>query len=245
MRFRRVPALAATVLLSGALLAPCAGAQVRVDAPGAGPFTVKVMSWREIPFRTVVRQAYDYSCGSAAVATLLTHHYGRPTSEADVFRVMYARGDQERIRQVGFSMLDMKGFLKTEGLAADGFRMSLDELAAADTPAIALIDLGRYRHFVVIKGVQGGRVLVGDPALGLKTYARPEFEKMWNGIVFAIHPDPAKNPAFNLAGEWRPWAKAPLSADQASSVAALTRDLPPLYQITPVGGSPQPSGTAP
>ena len=44
--------------------------------PGAGTlFQVPVKSMNEIRFQSVVPQRYDFSCGSAAVATLLTYHY--------------------------------------------------------------------------------------------------------------------------------------------------------------------------
>jgi hypothetical protein len=73
-------------------------------------------------------------------------------------------------------------------------------------------------------------VLVGDPALGLKTYGEAEFAAMWNGIAFMIR-DSADR--FNVADEWRPFATAPMDrALPTDSLAAMTRELPPLYQIT-------------
>lgn len=194
------------------------------------------MSWRDIPFRTVVRQQYDYSCGSAAVATLLTFHYGTRVNESEVFESMFGRGDQERIRQVGFSMLDMRTYLETRGFAADGLRLNLDRLATLDVPAIALITHDNYRHFVVVKGLSGDRVLVGDPTFGLQTYTRAEFEEVWNGVVLAIRrlPDGSTQPAFNREEEWRPWVVAPLDAAQGPvSPTELMRNMPELYQITP------------
>lgn len=212
-------------------------AQVRTHGEGGGHFTIGVMSWRDIPFRTVVRQQYDYSCGSAAVATLLRYHYGVSVGEAEVFQSMFARGDQERIRQVGFSMLDMRTYLEGRGYGADGLRLSLDRLAALNTPAIALITHNNYRHFVVVKGVSADRVLVGDPTFGLQTYSRDEFEEIWNGVVLAIRrpPQGAAQPSYNLAEEWRPWAVAPLGdARGPVSPTDLMLGMRELYQITPV-----------
>src|SRR3546814_1927383 len=59
-------------------------------------------------------------------------------------------------------MLDIKQFLDRRGLQSDGFRMTLDKLAEIGVPAIALINTGGYRHFVVIKGVEAERILVAD-----------------------------------------------------------------------------------
>lgn len=235
---RRWAAFAAAAALGAA---PHASAQARLDGEPAA--TVQVMSWRDIPFRSVVRQQYDYSCGSAALATLLTYSYGLPTSEADAFKAMFDLGDQAKIRKVGFSLLDMKRYIDGRGMRAQGYRLSLDEIARAEAPVIALVNVGAYRHFVVIKGVSGDSVLVGDPALGLKVVPRPLFMKMWNGVALQIEPDgPASDPRFNLASEWTPWSQAPVRrvADTTASLATVTSNQFVLYQITPVIDVPAP-----
>lgn len=228
--------LAATSAALFTMTAP-AQAQVRFHGEAGGNYAVSVMSWRDIPFRTVVRQQYDYSCGSAAVATLLRFHYGAQVGEAEVFESMFERGDQERIRRVGFSMLDMRSYLETRGFAADGLRLNLDRLATLDVPAIALITHDGYRHFVVVKGIDADRVLVGDPTFGLQTYTRAEFEEVWNGVVLAIRrlPDGTTPPAFNREEEWRPWVVAPLDAALGPvSPSDLMRNMPELYQLSPM-----------
>lgn len=220
-----------------ALAAPGASAQVRFHGEAGGAYSVNVMSWRDIPFRTVVRQQYDYSCGSAAVATLMQYHYGVGIGEAEVFQAMFAVGDQARIREVGFSMLDMKNFLESRGFAADGLRLSLDRLASLDIPTIALITHEGYRHFVVVKGVRGDSVLVGDPTFGLQTYTREAFEAAWNGVVLAVRtpPQDVSAPSYNEAEEWRPWAVAPVGdAPAATPAQQLMLAMPELYQITAV-----------
>lgn len=217
-------------------LAGTSDAQVRTHGEGGGHFTVNVMSWRDIPFRTVVRQQYDYSCGSAAVATLLRYHYGMSVGEAEVFQSMFDRGDQARIREVGFSMLDMRTYLESRGYGADGLRLSLDRLATLNTPAIALITHNNYRHFVVVKGVSATHVLVGDPTFGLQTYTRADFEAVWNGVVLAIRrtPEGSAAPGYNRAEEWRPWAVAPLGdARGPVSPTDLLLGMGELYQISP------------
>lgn len=220
-------------LLGTALAVGPAWGQVRFG-PEAGEATVQVTSWRELPFRTVVRQQHDFSCGSAAVATLLTFHYGQPTAEVEAFRQMYALGDQAKIRQVGFSMLDMVTYLSARGLDARGYRLSFEELSAAATPAIVLIQLGGYRHFVVVKGIRGDRVLLGDPALGVRAVPRGAFLAMWNGIALLLQPPPGRAPRFNIAAEWDA-PPAPLEAGaRLDTASSFTRTQLPLYQITSI-----------
>jgi predicted double-glycine peptidase len=224
--------LAAIVLASLSLTAAQAQVQVHTEAADV---SLKVTSWRDIPFRTVVRQQHDFSCGSAALATLLTYQYNRPTTEPDAFTAMFKVGDQAKIRKVGFSLLDMKNYLDAHGFQANGYRLTLDDIAKRGQPVIALIDLGAYRHFVVIKGVAGDQVLVGDPALGLKTYKAADFKKVWNGVVLALYDTPdLKAGAFNLASDWQPWSKAPTGTILPSEVMTANLIAPALYQITAV-----------
>jgi hypothetical protein len=193
--------------------------------------SVRVTSLRDMPFRTVVRQQYDYSCGSAALATLLTHHYDRPTGEAAIFQAMYRAGDQEKIRKVGFSLLDMKRYLEAQGLRADGYRWGLEDLARAQAPAIALINVGSYRHFVIIKGVRHGKVMVGDPAQGLKLYTLDEFARVWNGVVFLVDGKAGPKGAYDRTEEWAHLTLGPLQPMDDSALSSFTRELPPIYQI--------------
>lgn len=227
-----IPPVAAAILAS----AVPAAAQVRLQPDSGGNFDITVMSWWEIPFRSVVRQRYDFSCGSAAVATLLTHHYGRSVSESEAFSAMWQVGDREEIRQRGFSLLDMRSYLQSIGYEAEGFRLTVEQLAQVRRPLIALIDLHGYKHFVVIKGMKGDRILTGDPTLGLTDYAAEDFEKYWEGVALAVMKTPDKRlPSYNLAGDWGPWARAPLDEGgfMRISVSDLTDDLPPDYQLTP------------
>ena len=167
-------------------------------------FRVPVTSYRERPFLTVVKQQYDYSCGSAALATLLSYHYNLPVAESDVFQAMYKVGDQARIQKVGFSLLDMKKYLESRGVPSDRFKIPLDLVAQGGIPVITLIERKGYRHFVVIKGINGDVVLVGDPSLGIKHYSRKEFSAMQvDNIVFVIRDKFEVGEAnFNKAEDW-------------------------------------------
>lgn len=198
---------------------------------GAGSSNVPARSLLEGRFSQVVRQQYDFSCGSAALATLLTYHYDRETGEQDTFDAMYAAGDKEKIATAGFSLLDMKRYLESIGYQADGYQASLETLENAAVPAIALINYRGYRHFVVVKGVNDDEVLIGDPALGIKYMSRAAFEGHWeNGVLFIIknRPDVGRR-YFNQAREWQLLARAPLgSALPAGSLAELTVAMPRL-----------------
>ncbi len=183
-----------------------------VDLPVqvGGGYSVPAVSLKEARFRATVRQQYDYSCGSAALSTLLTHHYGYPVAEQVVFEEMFQFGDRTKIQQEGFSLLDLKLFLEKHGFNADGFEAPLDKLENVGIPAIVLLKENGYSHFVVVKGVRGGRVLIGDPAGGTRVMTRSHFESIWvNQILFVIS-NKTESARFNAAADWSAAPLAPI-----------------------------------
>ena len=188
---------------------------------GGGNYNVPITTFAERRFKTVYKQQFDFSCGSAALASLLTYHYDDVVDEQSVFVDMYNIGDQQKIQQQGFSLLDMKLYLERHGYRADGFKIDLEGLIAANAPAITIINNKGYLHFVIIKGLNDQEVLVGDPAVGVKTIPRDEFEEMWGQrILFLIHDKyNGSETHFQDDKEWALRAKAPL--DQAIDRASL------------------------
>jgi predicted double-glycine peptidase len=201
--------LAGLVLATASLSAVCAEMDMRV--PPGGSYAVRVSSLKEARYRTTVRQQYDFSCGSAATATLLTYQYGVPVDEKQVFVAMYTSGDQAKIRKEGFSLLDMQRYLQSQGFQADGFELPLEKLAEEGLPAIVLLNDRGYRHFVVVKGLHRGRVLLGDPARGTRAMPRSRFDALWdNRVLFVVH-NRRELALFNQSRDWRTAPPAPLA----------------------------------
>jgi predicted double-glycine peptidase len=213
-------AFAALLAASASLALPAFAADYQQVASGGPNTRLHVESMAERKFSTVVRQQYDFSCGSAAIATLLTHHYDRPTTETDAFKAMWEVGDQERIKQLGFSLLEMKRYLESINLKADGFRLTLDRMQEIGVPGIALIEIKGYRHFVVIKGVTPKTVLIGDPSSGVVSRSRKEFEKHWDGTILFVRSEVSRGRAnFNKVADWALVPSAPY--DRAHDVESL------------------------
>jgi len=177
---------AATLLLL--ILAGSAQAQSVLDVGRVGfiPARKPIATLRDLRYRDMVRQRYDFSCGSAALATLLNAGYGENVSEMEMIRRMMVGTDARKIVQQGFSMLDMKRYVESRGLTAQGFRVDADALYRLRVPVIALLDLKGYKHFVIVKGAEAGRVFVADPALGHRVMNENDFTRGWNGIVLAV-----------------------------------------------------------
>ncbi len=161
------------------------------------PIQVKPLSSTQ--FRGVVRQAYDYSCGSAALTTLLNGYLGQDKDERSVMDGLLKYGEYDRIVQRrSFSLLDMKRYVNAIGFNSNGYRGTFNDLVALDKPAIVPIAYAGFKHFVVYKAYKNGHVFVADPALGNISFTASHFQEVWdNDIMFIITPDPGQ-PTSNL-----------------------------------------------
>lgn len=216
---------AGPVLLAMLAAAPPVASQtpgIMFGPSGMNDTIVPLRSMEELKYAGVVRQRFDFSCGSAALATLL-RLYGVPGGEAEAFRGMWAGGDQAQIRRLGFSLLDMKRYLDSLGRPANGYKVSLDQITKAGIPGIALVTVRGYRHFVVVLGARDGEVLVGDPSLGLRVEPAERFKEGWNGVFFAIDRDPEiGRRAFNARARWAAYPRAPLGSRFADPLSTAT-----------------------
>lgn len=204
------PHLASCLSLALALTAPVAHG-IELAAASGMRMVVPLKTLKQVRFDATVRQQYDFSCGSAALATLLSHHYGVRVTEQEAFEQMFRDGDQAKIRQQGFSLLDMQRFLATRGFRGDGFELPLEQLAESKLPAIVLVADKGYNHFVVIKGIADGRVLLGDPSSGARAVPLDQFREMWTSkLLFVIHGYKGEV-AFNRSADWSVAPLAPLS----------------------------------
>ncbi|WP_162892827.1 C39 family peptidase [Vibrio superstes] len=154
--------------------------------PHRANYSVPVKSYKELVFGDVYRQQYDFSCGSAALASLLQFHYQRPAKEQDIFDVMYEQGDKNLINQQGFSLLDMKFYLESLGLKADGFHISLQKLRSIGVPGITLVNFDGYMHFVVIRGISENNIVIGDPSRGTMVMPVEHFDQYYQGLTLIV-----------------------------------------------------------
>jgi predicted double-glycine peptidase len=161
---------------------------VRLNAFSEGGVVVKkVQSMKELRLRQIVPQTLDYSCGAAALATLLRFHFGYQVTETEAILGMFKHGEQEKIRRRGFSMLDMKRFALKQGLKAKGYRVQdINLLKHVNIPVITLIETNRYKHFVVIRSVDDRFVYLSDPSWGNRKIARADFEKYWDQAILVL-----------------------------------------------------------
>jgi len=175
--------LASSVAVGGA------GTGNRVNAP--------VKSMKALRDANVVRQRYDYSCGAAALATLLRYGFGDPASEEQVLKQLFGLlNDQEKIisRKEGFSLLDLRRVALARRFKAEGFRIAPEDLGKISGPVLVYIEPRGYKHFAVLRGVKGDRVYLADPARGNIRMPLYAFVESWKqadgrGIIFVVEPN--------------------------------------------------------
>lgn len=125
----------------------------------------------------MVRQQRDFSCGTAALATLLTHYFLQPASEGELLEALLAMAGHEGLQRQGISLGALAALAEARGFAARGVAVTAEALDALRVPAIAWLAPRGQPHFAVLRGVSSGAVELADPARGNVRVPRPAFER--------------------------------------------------------------------
>lgn len=157
-----------------------------------------VRTFKDIRQYGVTIQNLDYSCGAAAMSTLLTSFFNDKVTEDEVIGFIFIHGQtpdegiKKYFRRQGFSLLDLKRFARFRGYKAVGYKeMTTDDLLETlekdEVPILVPINPMGYHHFVVVRGIVGDRVFLADPAIGRTTMRLGNFLDVWvDGIGFIV-----------------------------------------------------------
>ncbi|MEN6421046.1 MAG: C39 family peptidase [Smithella sp.] len=166
--------------------------EMSIPTYGAGTGNVRtyVNPASEIDKEHLIKQGYDFSCGSAALAILLNYYLGENFTERQVIAGLMHYGDPAQIaKRQAFSLLDMKKFVQVLGYQGEGYRGELEDLQTLTTPCIVPIKIFEYRHFVVFRGIYKGHVFVADPWRGDTSYTVDQFLDAWyDKVMFVVTP---------------------------------------------------------
>ncbi|MEP6390550.1 MAG: cysteine peptidase family C39 domain-containing protein [Halioglobus sp.] len=178
-------ALAASIEAKGAsrLVTDRAGASVsssRTDTPSRPMFT----TWIERRDRGVVKQSLDYSCGIAALATLLQLSFDIEASESSLLELLASRAKEWELaadwKERGVSLAILRKVANHYGVHAMGVVVSPAVFMKLQEPAIAFIDYRGSPHFTVIKPpLTDGRIDLADPSWGNRILTRWQFMPMF------------------------------------------------------------------
>jgi len=136
----------------------------------------------------IVKQQFDYSCGSAALATLLNYYLGEQFSERQIITGLVEHGDKKQIERLrAFSLLDMKRFVEKLGYKGTGYKAEIADLATLGKPCIVPVEIFGYQHFCVFRGIVQDHVFLADPYMGNISFPVEQFRKMWQrNVAFVV-----------------------------------------------------------
>jgi len=183
------------LFLAIAFLGPPAHA-ASIDVGRGTRLHIPLRSMKELRDQNVIKQRYDYSCGSAALATLLHFGFDDDVTERDVLAAVFdtlSDDDASLRRKEGLSLLDLQRVARSRGYRAQGFRLLPEHLPLLRGPVIVFIKPFGYEHFAVLRGTKGDRVYLADPSRGNLRQPAYRFLHDWvgedgKGIVFVVEP---------------------------------------------------------
>jgi len=156
-------------------------------------FQRRVWSWKELREKNIVMQQRDFSCGAAALATVVKYYWGDDVTETDFLRALDALLTREealeRIEN-GMALTDLRRAAVHAGYSASIGRISLTKLREAKVPVIVGIVVDGYDHFVVFRGTDARHVYLADPIRGNLRVPIPTFLQQWqeNAILVVAKP---------------------------------------------------------
>ena len=122
-------------------------------------------------------QAEAAECGLACLA-MVSKFFGVETSLISL-RTFHS------VSLGGASLFDLINLGSRIGLASRALRVELKDLNKLRTPCILHWDLN---HFVVLKSVSAKRVVIHDPATGIRELSYDEVSKHFTGMVMELWP---------------------------------------------------------
>jgi ATP-binding cassette subfamily B protein len=137
-------------------------------------------------------------CGAAALATI-ARHYRRPIN---LQTLRHLAGTDRG----GTNLVGLLRAAEQLGFAAKGVKGPYEALGTLPQPAIAHVKREEGPgHYVVLYRVQKNKVLVADPAYGIRTLSRDEFCKEWTGYLLLVAPTESFGPPTPADAPVSPW----------------------------------------
>ncbi|MGB7737250.1 MAG: C39 family peptidase [Thermoguttaceae bacterium] len=213
---------------AAAVLPTAAAAAVGSRAPSRDPahtFEGYANNWLALKRRNVVMQQYDYSCGAAALATILRYYWEDNVSEKQILeamlKVLTVDEVKDRVKN-GMSITDLRRAAVELGYLSSIGTMTFQQLSQSKIPLLVPLKLKGFDHFVVYRGVVFDRVYLADPVRGNVRPTIPEFCGQWQkGAILVV---------IKKGAQPREWSPLSIRADEArlgdTTLQWLRREIP-------------------
>ena len=146
-------------------------------------------SWKELNEQSVVMQQYDYSCGAAALATLIKYYFQDDVTERsllDYIKQTLTKKEFAVVEEQGLSFLELEKISHSLGYQSASVRLQLSALKELSGPVIVYVSTKDYRHFAVFRGVREDRIFLADPSRGNLIMTIDDFLQEWKGETFIL-----------------------------------------------------------
>lgn len=130
--------------------------------------------WKRYPF---IQQHSSSDCGAACLA-MVGRYWGK----------RFNLNSLRELAGVGRSGASLKGLARAAeslGFRASPVRASLSRLVEQENPWVAH---WQGDHYIVVYRVKGDRVILADPALGIRSLSKQEFTDNWTGYALLLDP---------------------------------------------------------
>ncbi|PYR87025.1 MAG: hypothetical protein DMG18_00970 [Acidobacteria bacterium] len=121
-------------------------------------------------------------CGPAVLAMVAAYYKKR----VSIARIREAAGTDRR----GTNLAGLSSAAEHLGLEARAVRASGEAVEQIPLPAVAHWREANRNHFVVLYEASPKRVIIADPASGLRHLTPEEFHKNWTGVLLLLTPTP-------------------------------------------------------
>jgi uncharacterized protein len=156
-----------------------------------------INSYRQLRYDSVVGQTNFYTCGPAVIATLLTHYYGNPTTEAEILKIseIVMGVDGKKAKDKGISAFALRKALLSKGIQSDGIDVTAESLRdffqkEQGLPIVLHVNKPQ-RHYVLAIGMVDDWLVIADPSVGqgVKQFSSWKLEKGFKGRVLVPLPE--------------------------------------------------------
>jgi len=139
------------------------------------------LSWLDLRNKNLVSQKFDYSCGSASLATIFKYFYNKNISESDILETILADNKElkEKNGNILFSFLDLANVAIKNKFKTFSLELDFSTLKKLKIPAILYIIIRKEAHFTVFRAIDNNYIYLADPSFGNIKISLEKFKEMF------------------------------------------------------------------
>ncbi len=128
-----------------------------------------------------VKQENIMDCGVACLLSIIRYYGGDNTID----NIRYLTNCDKN----GISAFDLVEASKKLGFDCKGIKCNISYLENIKLPVIVHTFINKaYKHYVIVHKIDKNKIIVFDPAIGIKKYSYDEFSSIFSNVVITLYP---------------------------------------------------------